>query len=67
MLKMQFLSKSHADVYNRSFGDLRSTNPLLSQSVDLKKASAKSGTVSSLVSGISCGNLVVRSMAIPFG
>lgn len=66
ILKTSFLSKSHADVYYRSLGDLRSRNPLLSRSVDLKRNFAKSGSVSSLVSGISIsgGELVVRCMEI---
>ena len=69
---MRFISKSHANVNSKSLGDLRSRNPLLSQSMDLKEAlnnNNKSGMLSSYVSAISLpgGDYVVSYFTVCFG
>lgn len=63
---MRFMSKSYANVYYQSLGDLRSRNPLLAQSMDLKEAFNKPGMVSSYVSALTLpgGDHVVRSLTI---
>ncbi len=68
---MRFISKSYANVYNKSLGDLRSRNPLLSQSMDLKDAfnDNKSVMLSSYVSALSLpgGDYVVGYFTVCFG